>query len=67
MPIYTPSATPIFFSKNKIGVMDWPANSSDLNSLETLWGIVARTLYKVVNQQFATKYKSKDELLKICL
>lgn len=37
-----------WFNSNKIQVMDWPAQSPDLNPIENLWGDVKEEIYKAV-------------------
>ena len=34
-----------FYKENKIRVMDWPSNSSDLNPIENVWQIVKKNVY----------------------
>ena len=36
-PIHTAKITKDWLKKNKIVVIDWPANSSDLNPIENIW------------------------------
>ena len=34
-----------FLEEKEVPVMDWPAKSPDLNVVESLWGLLARTVY----------------------
>ncbi|KAF7653205.1 hypothetical protein LDENG_00086210 [Lucifuga dentata] len=36
--------TTAWFADHQINVISWPANSSDLNPIENLWGIVERKM-----------------------
>ncbi len=40
-PTYTAKS---WFNDHGVGVLDWPANSPDLNPIENLWGIVKRKM-----------------------
>eukprot|EP00644_Phytophthora_capsici_P018713 jgi/Phyca11/132462/e_gw1.168.7.1 len=43
--IHTSRETMDFFEEQKIKLLDWPARSPDLNPIENLWAMMARTVY----------------------
>ncbi len=55
-PAYTAKSTKSWFNDHGVGVLDWPANSPDLNPIDNLWGIVKR---KMRNKRPKNAYELK--------
>ncbi|KAF7684880.1 Transposable element Tcb1 transposase, partial [Cucumispora dikerogammari] len=55
-PCHTSKYTMKFFESNSIKVMEWPAQSPDLNPIENLWSYIDKELQKVV-------IKNKNQLI----
>ncbi len=43
-PAHTAKSTKSWLNDHSVGVLDWPANSPDLNPIVNLWGIVKRKM-----------------------
>ena len=43
-PAHSAKTTSTWFKDHGIPVLNWPANSPDLNPIENLWGIVKREM-----------------------
>uniref|UniRef100_A0A8R1EQV2 Transposable element Tc3 transposase-like DNA-binding HTH domain-containing protein n=1 Tax=Caenorhabditis japonica TaxID=281687 RepID=A0A8R1EQV2_CAEJA len=56
-PIRTIVLAPSWLPRRSIKVLDWPACSPDLNLIESVWGILASSVYKTGKQ-----YNSISEL-----
>jgi len=52
-----------WLKERNIPILEWPANSPDLNLIENLWGILTRAVF-ANGRQFNTKEELKAEILK---
>ncbi len=43
-PVHTAKGTKSLFNDHGVNVLDWPANSLNLNPIDNLWGIVKRKM-----------------------
>ncbi len=43
-PAHTAKSTKSWLNNHGVGVLDWPANSPDLNPTENIWSIVKRKM-----------------------
>ncbi len=43
-PAHTAKSIKSWLNDHGVGVLDWPANSPDLNPIDNLWGIVKRKM-----------------------
>ncbi len=58
-PAHTAKGTKSWFNDHGVTVLDWPANTPDLNPIENLWGIVKRKMRD-------TRSNNADELKRHC-
>ena len=61
--IHRSNHTKEWLGDKKIPILEWPANSPDLNPIENLWGLLARAVF-ANGRQFKTKDELTKEILK---
>ena len=45
-PCHRANLTKVFFEQEQIALLEWPANSPDLNIIEDVWGYLAQAVYR---------------------
>ena len=58
-PLHSAKSTQAWCENSHVHVLDWPANSPDLNPIKNLWGIVKKKLHK---HQPKTSEQLKDAI-----
>ncbi|KAI2645587.1 Transposable element Tc3 transposase [Labeo rohita] len=53
-PAHTAKSTKSWLNDHGVDVLDWSANSPDLNTIENLWGIVKRKMKATVKETWAS-------------
>lgn len=61
-PIHVSRSSTAWFQQNNIPLLDWPANSPDLNPIENLWGILVRRIY-AENKQYQSVGELKQAIV----
>ena len=61
--IHQSRETQEWLKSKQISVLEWPANSPDLNPIENLWGTLTRAVF-ANGRQFNTKEELKTEIFK---
>jgi transposase len=61
-PCHRSASTVSFLKTKKINILDWPANSPDVNPIENLWGIIKR---KINNMDTLNSEKMWIEIQKL--
>ena len=59
--IHTSKVTQNWLKSKNINVLEWPANSPDLNPIENVWGLLVRRVY-ANGRQFKTKNDLKQKM-----
>ncbi len=63
-PTHTAKGTKSWFNDHGVTVLDWPANSPDLNPIENLWGIVKRKMKELIKCKTVTWMQCKSLWIK---
>ena len=53
----------MFFEQEQIALLEWPANSPDLNIIENVWGYLAQAVYRG-GRQFSSVTLLKNAVLR---